>query len=164
MARKLLRMKKTRVKPIRPVVIERKAKTKKQKPPPVKKPKPQPKKPDPPKKKISKIPKSPFRDRPNLKTATELLSTLSSKHPKLFPADGQNPLPWAIGIRREVKTRYGVSKAVARLALKIWRRQHDKKYKAALAAGGSRYGLDLEVTGEVTEEDRAHASGVERVS
>lgn len=84
--------------------------------------------------------------------AEALIAKLEVDHPDLFPADGTLPKPWKIGLRVDVKKKYEVPHRISRIAIDMWRARHRKAYEAVLVEGASRYGLDGEAVGEVSEE------------
>jgi hypothetical protein len=82
------------------------------------------------------------------------LAAMQSTWPLVFDID--MPVPLAIGTHERVRDALGISDEATDDALRWW--CHHAAYRAALAAGGPRYGLDAEPDGEVSNEHRDHAT------
>ena len=80
---------------------------------------------------------------------------LKTTIPVLFDPERAKPLKIGAGNELAKSRPEGTSHATARAALKRW--TSSPAYLRALAAGGSRYGLDGEPIGEVTEEHQRAA-------
>lgn len=91
---------------------------------------------------------------------SEIVAPLTEHWPELFDRDNRKPLK--IGIIEELIATEKVSKTKLKKAMTAWCRH--RKYRAALAEGGSRYGLDGQPAGEVTAEHQAFAKPKKKAS
>ena len=93
----------------------------------------------------------------------DVLTLMQSRWPALFPeSDAEVRYPWKIGLRHEiypVVVQAGIpcGKAIVSHAFERWMSRHSAAYRALLAQGGPRYGLEGQPCGEITEKEREAA-------
>src|SRR5262249_54246301 len=108
-------------------------------------------------------PDQPIADRPNyrqrrLQASIEVLAILKERWPHTFPTDFEWVRPLAIGIHREILTALpDVKSYVLRDAIQCYQREGQGAYLKSILAGGHRYNLAGEPTGEVTAKEQEHA-------
>ena len=87
-----------------------------------------------------------------------VLLLVQQRWPKLFPTEGRRRTPLAVGIHQElIAALPDVKPWRIRQLLRWWQGSDQGAYWRALLQGGPRYHLDGTPSGEVTDQEQAHA-------
>jgi sRNA-binding protein len=104
-------------------------------------------------------PDQPTRKQREAHARSELLAVLRERWPQTFPADFRQVKPFALGIHQEIlRALPDTNPYLLRRAIHFYQRGGKGAYWRAILEGGSRYTLDGTPNGEVTAQDKEHAT------